>query len=51
MRDGVQINTDERPLRTKYQPWRAIYQYGPGTPNLPTPVSETTPTPEPTAAP
>ncbi|MGQ0604114.1 MAG: VanW family protein [Anaerolineales bacterium] len=47
MRDGAQINTDERPLRTKYQPWRAIYQYGPGTPNIPTPAptTEATPTP------
>jgi vancomycin resistance protein YoaR len=46
-RDGVQINTGERPLRTKYQPWRAIFQYGPGTPNIPTPA----PTPEPTPTP
>jgi vancomycin resistance protein YoaR len=46
-RDGVQVNTGERPLRTKYQPWRAIYQYGPGTPNIPTPA----PTPEATATP
>ncbi|MGQ0602086.1 MAG: hypothetical protein ACT4QE_10375 [Anaerolineales bacterium] len=47
MRDGAQINPDERPLHTKYQPWRAIYQYGPGTPNIPTPA----PTPEPTTTP
>ncbi len=42
-RDGMQINASERPLRTKYQPWRAIYQYGPGTEGIPTP----TPTPTP----
>ena len=35
MRDGVQINTNEAPLITHYQPWRAIYQYGPGTPDMP----------------
>lgn len=39
-RAGVQVNASERPLRTRYQPWRAVYEYGPGTP-LPTP----TPTP------
>lgn len=36
-RDGVQVNTAERPLRTRYQPWRAIYDYGPGT-VIPTPT-------------
>lgn len=42
-RDGVQINAGERPLRTKYQPWRAIYQYGPGTEGIPTPAPTPTP--------
>lgn len=42
-RDGVQINVGERPLRTKYQPWRAIYQYGPGTEGIPTPAPTPTP--------
>jgi vancomycin resistance protein YoaR len=46
-RDGAQINADERPLRTQYQPWRAIYKYGPGTEGIPTPA----PTPEATATP
>jgi vancomycin resistance protein YoaR len=46
-RDGVQINTNEPPLRTAYEPWRAIYQYGPGTEGIPTP----TPTPEATTTP
>jgi vancomycin resistance protein YoaR len=44
-RDGVRLNTDERPLRTHYQPWRAIYHYGPGTEGLPTPSPTATPTP------
>ncbi len=42
-RGGVQINTGEPPLRTKYQPWRAIYQYGPGTEGIPTPAPTPTP--------
>ena len=37
MRDGVQLYADEAPIITHYQPWRAIYQYGPGTPNMPPP--------------
>lgn len=37
-RDGVQLNADEPPLRTHYQPWRAVYQYGPGTSGIPTPT-------------
>jgi len=41
MRDGVQINAGEQPIRTRYQPWRAIYQYGPGTPNMPPPEAVT----------
>jgi vancomycin resistance protein YoaR len=46
-RDGIQINPDERPVRTHYQPWRAVFEYGPGTEGIPTPA----PTPEPTATP
>ena len=46
-RDGVTINTGELPLGTHYQPWRAIYHYGPGTEGIPTP----SPTPEPTPTP
>lgn len=46
-RDGVVINTGEAPLTTHYQPWRAIYHYGPGTEGIPTP----TPPPEATATP
>jgi vancomycin resistance protein YoaR len=46
-RDGVIINTGEPPLGTHYQPWRAIYHYGPGTEGIPTP----SPTPEPTPTP
>jgi len=45
-RDGAQINTGEPPLSTHYQPWRAIYHYGPGTEGIPTPA----PTPSPEAA-
>lgn len=37
MRDGVQLYADEAPIITHYQPWRAIYQYGPGTPDMPPP--------------
>jgi vancomycin resistance protein YoaR len=46
-RDGAQINLGERPLHTKYQPWRAVYHYGPGTEGIPTPTPEATPTPTP----
>ncbi len=34
-RDGVQVNTGEGPMLTHYQPWRAVFNYGPGTPNMP----------------
>ncbi len=37
-RAGVPLNAGEAPLRTHYQPWRAIYQYGPGTEGIPTPT-------------
>ncbi len=46
-RDGAQINSGEPPLSTHYQPWRAVFHYGPGTEGIPTPA----PTPEPTATP
>lgn len=46
-RDGVRINTGELPLRTRYQPWQAIFQYGPGTEGIPTPTL----TPDPNATP
>lgn len=45
MRAGAQINLGEAPLRTHYQPWRAVYEYGPGTEGIPTPTPEPTPTP------
>lgn len=51
MRDGVQINQSEEPLRTHYQPWRAVYHYGPGTEGVPgvsTPVPTATPISTPT---
>lgn len=32
---------------THYQPWQSIYEYGPGTENIPTPSVEGTPTPTP----
>lgn len=46
-RDDTVINAGEAPLTTHYQPWRAIYHYGPGTEGIPTP----TPSPEATATP
>ncbi|MGH2522524.1 MAG: G5 domain-containing protein, partial [Anaerolineales bacterium] len=48
-RDGAQVNTSEPPLVTHYQPWRAVYHYGPGTQGIPTPTPdpEATPTPTP----
>jgi len=48
-RDGAVINADEAPIKTLYQPWRAIYHYGPGTEGMPpTPTPEPTPEPTPT---
>jgi len=44
-RDGQQINAGEKPIRTHYQPWRAIYHYGPGTEGMPPPAPTPTPTP------
>jgi hypothetical protein len=46
-RDGVVINGNEAPLTTHYQPWRAIYNYGPGTEGIPTPTPDATATPTP----
>ncbi len=39
-RDGVVINSDEKPLLTKYQPWRAIYHYGTGAEGIPIPAPQ-----------
>lgn len=50
-RDGVRINSDENPLKTHYQPWRAVYHYGPGTEGVPIPGSTPTATPNPTSTP
>ncbi len=44
IRDGAQINSGEGPLTTHYQPWRAIFNYGPGTEGMP-PGPAPTPTP------
>jgi vancomycin resistance protein YoaR len=43
-RDGVAIAEDV--FATHYLPWRAVYQYGPGTEDIPTPEPDETPTPE-----
>jgi vancomycin resistance protein YoaR len=45
MRDGKQINADEAPITTHYEPWRAVFDYGPGTQGIPTPVPTANPTP------
>jgi vancomycin resistance protein YoaR len=45
MRGGVQINADEAPIATHYEPWRAIFDYGPGTQGIPTPEPTASPTP------
>ena len=42
-RDGNQINANEPALSTHYEPWRAVFNYGPGTEGIPQP----TPTPTP----
>jgi hypothetical protein len=36
-RDGAPINTGEAPMTTHYQPWRAVFSYGPGTEGIPAP--------------
>ena len=46
-REGQVVNPNELPLTTHYQPWRAIYHYGPGTEGMPPPSAESTPTPTP----
>jgi vancomycin resistance protein YoaR len=38
MRDGAQVNSGEPPLTTHYQPWRAVFNYGPGTEGIPPPA-------------
>ena len=45
MRGGVQVNANEAPVTTHYQPWRAVYEYGPGTVGIPTPSPTASPTP------
>jgi len=50
-RDGVRINSDENPLKTHYQPWRAVYHYGPGTEGVPVPGATPTATPNLTSTP
>ena len=37
-RAGVVINPSEKPLFTHYQPWRAIWRYGPGAEGIPAPA-------------
>ncbi len=46
-RDGAQVNGSEPPMATNYQPWRAVYHYGPGTEGIPAPTPSPTPTPTP----
>jgi hypothetical protein len=48
-RNGQVVNPTEAPTATHYQPWRAIFHYGPGTEGIPTPTPEPaeTPTPSP----
>ncbi len=46
-RNGEVINPTEPPMTTHYQPWRAVYHYGPGTAGIPTPAPAETPTPNP----
>jgi hypothetical protein len=44
-RDGQVILEDV--FATHYLPWQAVYQYGPGTKDIPTPEPTETPTPQP----
>lgn len=50
-RDGQVVNSSEPPMVTHYQPWRAVFNYGPGTQGIPTPAPDAsaggTPTPVP----
>jgi vancomycin resistance protein YoaR len=46
-RNGEVANPNESPMTTHYQPWRAVYHYGPGTDGIPTPTPAETPTPTP----
>ncbi len=45
MRDGAQINANEAPITTHYEPWQAVFDYGPGTQGIPTPAPSPSPTP------
>jgi len=45
MRNGQQINVDEAPVTTHYEPWQAVFDYGPGTQGIPTPAPTANPTP------
>jgi vancomycin resistance protein YoaR len=45
MRAGAQINSDEAPVVTHYEPWRAVFDYGPGTQGIPTPEPTASATP------
>ena len=45
MRNGAQINSNEAPITTHYEPWRAVFDYGPGTQGIPTPQPTASPTP------
>ena len=45
MRGGDQINADEAPISTHYEPWRAVFDYGPGTQGIPTPEPTASATP------
>jgi len=44
-KNGEPYLTDE--FVTHYQPWQAVFEYGPGTENIPTPSTEETVTPTP----
>ena len=45
LRDGKQINANEAPITTHYEPWRAVFDYGPGTQGIPTPAPTANATP------
>ena len=44
-RDGVQINSAEPAMTTHYQPWRAVFNYGPGTTGILSPLSRSSKVP------
>ena len=45
MRGGAQINANEAPITTHYEPWQAVFDYGPGTQGIPTAQPSPSPTP------